>query len=87
MIDARSALTTEKLSEFLHSALHQVVLAEVVAQGHVGQLCLLFLYLEQARFDRVLNDQLDRGHGSGLTETMLWRHSVSLARDRRSEWV
>jgi len=71
MIDARSALTTEKLSEFLHSALHQIVLAEVVAQGHVCQLCLLFLYLEQARFDGVLNDQLDRGHGSGLTETVL----------------
>jgi hypothetical protein len=48
------------------------MLAEVVAQGHIGQLCLLFLYLKQARFDGVLNDQLNRGHGSCLTETVLW---------------
>ncbi len=87
MISARNALTAEKLAEFLHSALHQVMLAEVLAEGHVGQLCLLFLYLEQARFDGVLNDQLNRGHGSCLTETVLWGHSVSLARDRRSERV
>lgn len=80
MIGVRNALTAEKLSEFLHSALHQVMLAEVVAQGHVGQLCLLFLHLKQARFDGVLNDQLNRGHGSGLTKTVLWWHSVSLAR-------
>ena len=87
MIDARNALTTEKLFEFLHSALHQIMLAEVVAEGHVGQLCLLFLYLEQARFNGVLNDQLDCGHRSCLTETVLWRRSVSPARHRRSEWV
>jgi hypothetical protein len=67
----RNALTTEKLSEFLHSALYQVLLAEVVSQGHVGQLRLLFLYLEQTRFDGILNDQLDRSYRSCLTETVL----------------
>jgi hypothetical protein len=73
---ARNALTTEKLSEFLHPALHQVLLAEVLAQGHIGQLRLLFLYFEQARFNGILNDQPDSGDWSCLTETMLW-HSVS----------
>jgi hypothetical protein len=51
--------------------LHQVLLAEVVTQGHVGQFRLLFLYLKQARFDRIFNDQLDRGYGFCLTETVL----------------
>ena len=64
-------LATEELPELLHAALHQVLLAEVVTQGHVGQFRFLFLYLKQARFDRILNDQLDRGHGPCLTETVL----------------
>lgn len=51
--------------------MHQVLLAEVVTQGHVGQFRLLFLYLKQARFNRILDDQLDRGNGFCLTETML----------------
>jgi hypothetical protein len=42
-----------------------------VSQGHVGQLRLLFLYLEQTRFDGILNDQLDRSYRSCLTETVL----------------
>ena len=71
MMVRENALTTEKLSEFFHSALHQVLLAEVMAQGHVGQLRLLFLYLKQARFNGILDDQLYSGDWSCLTETML----------------
>ena len=64
-------LATEELSKLLHAPLHQVLLAEVVAQGHIGQFRLLFLYLKQARLDRILNDQLDCGHGPCLAKTML----------------
>jgi hypothetical protein len=49
-------LATEELSELFHTPLHQVLLAEVVTQGHVGQFRLLFLYLKQARFDRILDN-------------------------------
>jgi len=53
---AQTILATEELSEFFHTPLHQVLLAEVVTQGHVGQFRLLFLYLKQARFDRILDN-------------------------------
>ena len=66
-----NGLATEELPELLHAPLHQVLLAEVVTQGHVGQFRLFFLYLKQASFDRILNDQLDRGYGFCLTETVL----------------
>ena len=41
-----NVLTTEELSKLLHAPLHQVLLAEVMPQGHVGQFRLLFLHLE-----------------------------------------
>jgi hypothetical protein len=71
MITYQNRLTTEERCEFLHAALHQVLLAEVLPKGHVGQLRLLFLYLEQARFDGVLDDQLDRGDRFCLTKAVL----------------
>lgn len=77
-------LATEELSELLHAPLHQVLLAEVVTQGHVGQFRLLLLYFKQARFDRVLNDQLDRGYGFCLTETVL-KYQRQFKGGRKSE--
>ena len=44
-------LATEELFELFHATVHQVLLAEVLSKGHVSELRLLFLYLEQPSLD------------------------------------
>lgn len=64
-------LATEELIELFHATVHQVLLAEALSEGHVGELRLLFLYLEQPSLDRVFDDQLDCRYRLRLTEAVL----------------
>jgi hypothetical protein len=68
-------LATEELFEFFHATVYQVLFAKVLSEGHVGELRLLFLYLEQPSLDRVFDDQLDCRYGLRLTEAVLHQGS------------
>ena len=67
----------EELVELLHASLMYLSLAEMCAESHIGKFCLLLLNLEKASLDRVLNYELDRCNGFGLTESMLTRQKMS----------
>lgn len=63
--------SSEEGTQLLHTALHKVGLAEVLAEGHIRQLCLLLLNGQEPILYGVLDDILDSRDRFRLTQTML----------------
>lgn len=77
-INARSSV--EKFLKLFQTTSRHVSLTHRLAQSHICQGSLLFLYSQKTIFNGIFDNEFDRDNGSGLAKTMLKDGEQSVAR-------